>query len=89
MDQKVREKLEQKIEETITHKDDVKKIIDLLRDVDDSSSFAMGIVIGRLYNSFYYQSRRILNREPTDEEFSEFLDIIHQNKSKIIKQLRL
>ncbi len=89
MDKKVKQKLEQKINETITHKDDVKKIISLLRDVDDSSSFAMGIVIGRLYNSFYYQSRRILNREPTKEEFSEFLDIINQNKSKIIKQLGL
>lgn len=89
MDNKVKQKLEQKIKETLTHKDDVKKIINLLRDVDDSSSFAMGIVIGRLYNSFYYQSRRILNREPTKEEFSEFLDIINQNKSKIIKQLGL
>lgn len=89
MDKKVRQKLEQKIEETITHKGDLKEIINLLRDVDDSSSFALGIVMGRLYNSFYYQSRRILNREPTNEEFSEFLDIIHQNKPKIIKQLRL
>ncbi|NIU00925.1 MAG: hypothetical protein GWN01_08340 [Nitrosopumilaceae archaeon] len=89
MDKKVKQKLEQKIKETISHKDDVNEIIRLLRDVDDSSSFALGIVIGRLYNSFYYQSRRILDREPTNEEFSEFLSIIHQNKSKITKQLGL
>lgn len=89
MNEKVQDKLEQKIEETITHKEEIIKIIKLLRDVDDSRSFALGIVIGRLYNSFYYQSRRILDREPTNEEFTEFLDIINQNKSKIIKKLGL
>ena len=36
----------------------------------------LGIVVGRIYNSFYYQTRRILGREPTDVEFQEFLDMI-------------
>jgi hypothetical protein len=37
-------------------------------------------MIGRLFNSFYYQHRRILKRSPNDMEFDEFLEFI---KSKL------
>ena len=33
-------------------------------------------MIGRLSNSFYYQHRRILKRNPTDMEFNEFLEFL-------------
>jgi hypothetical protein len=36
-----------------------------------------------MYNSFYYQSKRILNREPTKEEFEEFLEFIKTKKSNL------
>ena len=42
----------------------------------DSNSFSSGIVIGRLFNSFYYQYRRILKRSPTDSEFKEFIEFL-------------
>ena len=42
----------------------------------DSNSFSSGIMVGRLFNSFYYQCRRILKRNPTDSEFKEFLEFI-------------
>ena len=42
----------------------------------DPVSFSSGISIGRLSNSFYYQHRRILKRDPTDNEFTEFLEFL-------------
>jgi hypothetical protein len=39
--------------------------------------------VGRIYNSFFYQSKRILNREPTKEEFEEFLELLKTKKSDL------
>ena len=39
-------------------------------------AFARGAAAGRLYNSFHYQCRRILGRDPTDEEFDEFVSMV-------------
>lgn len=73
-------KIEEKIQETLSNKDEIKKLLQGLSIVDDSKSFVMGIIVGRLYNSFYYQSKRILNREPTSQEFHEFVDYIESRK---------
>ncbi len=83
MDEILLKKIEQKIQETISNKDEIKQLVKLLSDIDDSKSFALGIVVGRIYNSFYYQSKRILNREPTKEDFKEFLEIIKTRKSNL------
>ncbi len=83
MDELLLKKMEQKIEDTISNKDDIKQLIKLLSNIDDSKSFALGIVVGRLYNAFYYQSKRILNREPTKREFEEFLEFIKNKKSNL------
>ena len=83
MDELLLKKMEQKIEDTISNKDDIKQLIKLLSNIDDSKSFALGIVVGRLYNAFYYQSKRILNREPTKNEFEEFLVFIKNKKSNL------
>ena len=76
MDKALQDKIKQKIQETISNKNEIREISERLSGVDDSKSFILGIVVGRLYNAFYYQTRRILNREPTSDEFQEFLDII-------------
>jgi hypothetical protein len=76
-------KLEQKIQDTISNKDDLGKLIKLLSNIDDSKSFALGIVVGRIYNAFFYQSKRILDREPTKNEFEEFLEFIKNKKSDL------
>ncbi|MCV0391717.1 MAG: hypothetical protein K5790_00300 [Nitrosopumilus sp.] len=80
MDEILFKKIEQKIHDTISNKDEIVQLIKFLSDIDDSKSFAMGIIVGRLYNSFYYQTKRILNREPTKEEFEEFLIFIKNKK---------
>ena len=83
MDETLLKKIDQKIQETISNKDEIKQLIKSLSSIDDSKSFALGIAVGRIYNSFYYQSKRILNREPTKDEFEEFLKIIQKKKSDL------
>ena len=83
MDKILLKKMEQKIQDTISNKDEIKQLIQFLSNIDDSKSFALGIVVGRIYNSFYYQSKRILNREPTETEFKEFLEFIKNQKSNL------
>jgi len=73
-------KIEQKIQDTLSNKDEIKELIEFLSNIDDSKSFALGVAVGRIYNSFYYQSKRILNREPTKDEFQEFLAFVKNKK---------
>ena len=55
MDEKLHEIIEEKIKETFTKTDEISKIIKSLEDLStQKDSFAYGIIIGRLYNSFYY-----------------------------------
>ena len=90
MDTKLEEKINQKINEVAENSDEIYKIINSLKKLrTHSDSFGYGIVIGRLYNSFYYQCRRILKRDPTNEEFLEFLNMLNKNQVKILDALKL
>jgi len=75
MDEQIVKVLEKKIEEMKNEDKRTKQIINEFLKFD-STSFSSGIMIGRLFNSFYYQHRRILKRSPTDMEFNEFLDFL-------------
>ncbi len=83
MDELLLNKIEQKIQDTISNKDEIKQLIQSLSTIDNSKSFALGIVVGRIYNAFYYQSKRILNREPTKQEFEEFLEFVKNKKTML------
>jgi hypothetical protein len=83
MDELLLGKIQQKIQDTISNKDDIKQLILTLSTIDNSKSFAMGIIVGRLYNAFYYQSKRILKSDPTKKEFEEFLEFIKLKKSDL------
>ena len=83
MDEILLKKIEQKIQDSISNKDDIKELIKLLSTIDNSKSFALGIVVGRLYNTFFYQSKRILKRDPTKQEFEDFLKFIENKKSDL------
>jgi len=80
MNENILKKMEQKIQDAISNKDEITQLVQSLSNIDDSKSFALGIVVGRIYNAFYYQSKRILNREPTKQEFQEFLEFVKNNK---------
>jgi len=90
MDTQLEEKLNQKITEIATRSDELSQIIESLNELrTHSDSFGYGIVIGRLYNSFYYQCRRILKRNPSNEEFEEFLKILNSRQREILDSLKL
>ena len=76
MDEQLRQKLEEKAQEIHSKRNDILNIADSLDNPQKSNNFAFGIAVGMMYNSFYYQTRRILNRNPTHQEFVEFMDII-------------
>jgi len=90
MDEKILKILHDKLDEIFVNNDEIRKIISSI-DVNtyllDSQSLRLGILIGRLYNSFYYQHRRILDRNPTTDEFLEFLDFIKLNQKNFQEKL--
>ena len=86
MNETLIQKLEQKLQETIANKNEIRQLSETLSSIDDSKSFILGIVTGRLYNAFYYQSKRILKREPTSSEFQEFLNFL-KSKQPILENL--
>ena len=83
MDERMQKILEEKIHESISKKNEVTILIESLGNVENPNVFGYGIVIGRLYNSFYYQSRRILKRSPTDQEFSEFVKLLKEHENEL------
>jgi len=82
------EKINEKINEILTNKDEIKKILQTLDKLEtDEKSFVYGIIIGRLYNSFYYQCRRLLKRDPTNKEFTEFLGILKKHEIEFLEKI--
>ncbi len=82
------EKINEKINEILTNNDEIKKIHQTLDKLEkDEKSFVYGIVIGKLYNSFYYQCRRLLKRDPTNEEFTEFLGILKKHEIEFLEKI--
>ena len=87
MDENLRAIINKKIDAVIAKTDEIKKITESLNELSTKTDdFSFGIIIGRLYNSFYYQSKRLLQREPTEKEFSEFVEILKQKQSEFLKK---
>ncbi len=90
MDEKILKILHDKLDEIFVKNDEIRKItssIDANTHLLDSQSLWLGILIGRLYNSFYYQHRRVLDRNPTTDEFLEFVDFIKSNQKNFHEKL--
>ncbi|TBR24453.1 MAG: hypothetical protein EPO63_03870 [Candidatus Nitrosotenuis sp.] len=88
MDKRLEEKIAEKIEEALANIHEIRQITKSLDKLATSSNqFQYGIIVGRLYNSFHYQSRRILKRDPTQEEFTEFVQMLHKRQDEILKKL--
>ena len=89
MDEKLQEIIEKKINETLSKTNEIFQVVKSLEELStNTDSFAYGIVIGRLYNSFYYQCRRILKRNPTKQEFSEFIEILKKRQTEFLEKLK-
>jgi hypothetical protein len=85
MDARVRKAVLGKIDETVSNINEIAKIQNSLANIPVGSreDFAFGIAIGRIYNSFHYQTRRALKRNATDDEFDEFLGILAKRADDI------
>ena len=91
MDGRVKKAVLAKIQETISSTDEISKIQQMLLchvPVTSLDDFVFGIAIGRIYNSFHYQTRRTLKRNATKEEFAEFLDILAKRANTIKNALK-
>jgi hypothetical protein len=90
MDARVKKAVLGKIDETVSNINEIAKIQASLGKIPVSSreEFAFGIAIGRIYNSFHYQTRRALKRNATEDEFAEFLDILAKRAGEIRKAIK-
>jgi len=89
MNDKLQEVIEKKINATFDKIDEIKKIIESLDELSvQNNAFAFGIIIGRLYNSFFYQCRRVLKRDPTEQEFLDFLEILKTRQSEFLGKFK-
>jgi hypothetical protein len=90
MDSRVRKAVLGKIDETVSNIDEIAKIQKSLGHIPVGSreDFAFGIAIGRIYNSFHYQTRRALKRNATEEEFDELLHILAKKASDIREAIK-
>ena len=84
MDEKIQKVLVEKIRESTSKINEITTLVNSFEQMENPTEFERGLIVGRLYNSFYYQSRRILKRSPTDQEFSEFVKLLkeHENEFK-------
>jgi len=85
MDKKIQKVLEEKIHESINKINEITILVNSLGQAKNPNVFGRGIIIGRLYNSFYYQSRRILKRNPTEQEFSEFIQLLKEHENEFLE----
>ena len=83
MDEKIQKVLEEKIHESTSKGNEITLLVKSLGQIENPKVFGRGIIIGRLYNSVYYQSRRILKRSPTDQEFSEFVELLKEHTNEL------
>jgi hypothetical protein len=82
VDARVRNAIKIKIDEAVSNAGEVYKIQAALG-ISDGKDFALGVAVGRIYNSFHYQTRRILGRNATDDEFGEFISMLTDRTSEI------
>jgi len=87
VNEKLFKKMEQKIQDVVSDMQCLEDLSSLISTAGESQSFVFGIIVGRLYNSFFYQSKRILNREPTEQEIGEFLKFV-ESKRSFLENLR-
>ena len=85
MDERIQKIMEEKIHESSSRRNEISTLVRSLGQVKNPNVFGQGIIIGRLYNSFYYQSRRILKRNPTEQEFSEFIQLLKEHENEFLE----
>ena len=87
MDKRLEDVIEKKISEIFSNTEEISNITKSLEELSkNNDSFTFGLIVGRLYNSFYYQCRRILDRNPTESEFNEFIKILKSKQKEFLEK---
>ncbi len=73
MDPRVKERIDAKIAEATERRAELTGIADA---VGRGAVTPYAMLVGMLYNSFYYQTRRICGRDPTEAETGEFVRML-------------
>lgn len=90
MDARLKNIMNSKIDEVIHRSDEILAITKSLESlIDDEEEAAFGIALGRVYNAFHYQTRRILKRNATEQEFNELVSMLLTRAEEIKKALQL
>jgi len=90
MDARLRTIMSSKIDEVIRRSNEVLAITKSLESlIDDEEKVAFGIALGRVYNAFHYQTRRVLKRTATEQEFGEFVAMLSPRAEEIKHALQL
>lgn len=78
MDERVVTAINSKMDAAISKEglEEISKIIDAIHFINNKEEFMLGVIIGRVYNAFHYQTRRILKRDATPDEFKEFISLL-------------
>ena len=93
MEDRIKEIIHAKIKESIadTHRinEIIKVVNNSVKNLSINDALMLGIIIGRVYNSFYYQHRRILGRDPNDREFYDFLELLKDNLTDLVNTIKV
>jgi hypothetical protein len=89
VDNRIRDIMNAKIDDVINNSNEIVTITKRLKElIEDEEQTALGIAFGRIYNAFHYQTRRVLKRDATEEEFKEFVEILSKRADKIKRALQ-
>ncbi|MCE2508003.1 MAG: hypothetical protein J4G04_01665 [Nitrosopumilaceae archaeon] len=83
MDPALRLKIAEKMQETMHRGEEIRAIANRLSP-GSTEDFVGGMIAGRLYNSFYYQCRRIKKRDPEPGEMEEFLSMMADGWDRMV-----
>jgi hypothetical protein len=90
MDERVITAIDNKIDAAISKEglEEISHIIDMLPFINAKEEFALGLIVGRVYNSFHYQTRRVLGRDANADEFNEFVSLLEARIAEIRDALK-
>lgn len=83
VDPALRRKLGEKMQETVERGAEIRAMANKLSS-GSTEDFVAGVIAGRLYNSFYYQCRRIKKRNPKPGEMEEFLSVMADEWDRMV-----
>lgn len=85
LDSRIKQIMNSKIDDVIAGSNEIAEITIRVKSmIKDEGEVAFGVALGRIHNAFHYQTRRVLKRNATEEEFDDFLKLL-SNRSEEIK----